>query len=139
MFTTRYFSSPLPDRRSLAAILRFPFALQVSDRLKDLQRQRALAREQLAWLDREIARESAPSAPGPPAAPSPTPAPAAGPAAPAASAQAAAEAEAILAQYKSDPSALQKKVKRGCYLYFVAAFGLLGLGVLAFYFLRRPA
>ncbi|MEI6106166.1 MAG: hypothetical protein WCR49_04040 [Opitutae bacterium] len=111
----------------------------MSDRLKDLQRQRALAQEQLDWLDREIAREAGQGAP---LAAKPIPVPRAPePAAPptAASAQAAADAEAILAQYKSDPGSLQKNIKRGCYLYFFVALGLLALGVLALYFLRRAA
>ena len=100
----------------------------MSDRLKDLQRQRALAQEQLAWLDREIARESGatpPPTPAPPATP-----PTGGPV------KAEADAEALLAQYRSDPQALQRDVKRGCFLYFFAAFGLLLLGLLAFYFLH---
>jgi hypothetical protein len=106
----------------------------VSDRLKELQRQRALAQEQLAWLDREIARESgagAPVAPVIPVAPAPAAAPkTAGPA------HAEAEAEAMMAQYRSDAESLQSNVKRGCFMYFFAALGLLFLGVLAFYFLR---
>jgi hypothetical protein len=127
-----------PTFQSLAAVARFPFAPEVTDRLKDLQRQRALAQEQLAWLEREIARESDPLTPSPPS-PVASPQAAAVTAPTVTGAQAAAEAEAILAQYKSDPSALQKNVKRGCYLYFFAAIGLLGLGVLALYFLRKTA
>jgi len=106
----------------------------VSDRLNELKRQRAIAQEQLAWLDREIARESgaaAPVAPTPPAPAAPVVAPeTAGPA------HAEAEVEAMMAQYRSDPDSLQGNVKRGCFLYFFAALGLLLLAVLAFYFVR---
>jgi hypothetical protein len=105
----------------------------VSERLKDLQRQRALAQEQLAWLDREIARES--NTLPTPTASIPSPAPVAPPKA--IPAQAEAEAEAMLAQYRSDPDAMQRNVKRGCILYFLAALGLLALGLLAFHFLYR--
>ena len=103
----------------------------MSDRLTELQRQRALAQEQLAWLDREIARETGAATPAPtsPAATAATP-PTAG------LVHAEADAEALLAQYRSDPQALHGDVKRGCFLYFIAAFGLLALGLLAFYFLR---
>src|SRR5258708_24607243 len=48
----------------------------MSDRLTELQRQRALAQEQLAWLDREIARESGqalPAASAPERGPAATP------------------------------------------------------------------
>jgi hypothetical protein len=104
-----------------------------SDRLKELQRQRALAQEQVAWLDREIARESSLLAAAPtipvvpaaargferPAAPSPL------------------DAERIIEQYQARPGSLHGEVKRGCFLYFGAAFGLLALGVLALWLLVR--
>ena len=99
----------------------------MSDRLTDLQRQRALAQEQLAALDREIARKT--GATTPPATPPPQPS-----AADIAAAE--AEAETLLAQYKNDPKDLQSAVKRGCFLYFFAALGLLALGLVAFYFLH---
>ena len=102
----------------------------MSDRLKDLQRQRAQAQEQLARLDREIARETG-AAPPRASAPSTTAVtPQAGPA------HAETDAEAMMAQYRSDPQALHRNVKRGCFLYFVGALALLALALLAFYFLR---
>ena len=124
---------------SLAAAAYFSFVSPVSDRLKELQRQRALAQEQLAWLDREIAREAGQSVPPPPApvAPAtPQPVPVARDAISAA--HAAADAEAILAQYRSEPEKLQKSVKLGCYLYFFLALGMLILGMAGWYFLRTP-
>jgi hypothetical protein len=105
----------------------------MSDRLKDLQRQRALAQEQLAGIDREIAKEtgqgSATSAPVVP------PAPAA--ARSAGAVEAARMAEEILAKYQregGDTDSTQRHVKRGCFLYFGLAFVLLALGVAALYF-----
>ncbi len=103
----------------------------MSDRLTELRRQRALAQEQLAWLDREIARES--GAAQPPASPAP---PTSAPRPMVNTATAETDAEALLAQYKSDPKNLHSDVKRGCFLYFFAAFALVALGLLAFYFLR---
>ncbi len=44
-------------------------------------------------------------------------------------------AEAILDQYRVEPRSVQQDVRKGCFLYFAAAFVLLGLGVVALYFL----
>ena len=44
-------------------------------------------------------------------------------------------AEAILDQYRVEPRSVQQDVRKGCFLYFAAAFVLLGLGVAALYFL----
>ena len=127
----------------------------MSDRLRELLRQRALVQEHLSWLDREIAAASPPApltpSPGPalpniaaiaelPAAPvlreSPTPAVAAFPTpAPAAAATATtASADAILNEYRVAPDSVQQDVRRGCFLYFAAAFVLFALGVLGLYF-----
>jgi hypothetical protein len=116
----------------------------MSDRLKDLQRQRALAQEQLAWFDREIARESgqapataqpvavplsaAPPAPSAPVVPS-----AAVPAAPSA-AEAERLADEIIARYKNEHASSPADVKRGCFLYFGLAFLLVAVGLVALYF-----
>ena len=97
----------------------------MSDRLKDLQRQRALAQEQVAWLDREIARESTGTTPAKPAAQ-----PVAQPASP--------SAEDIIAQYQRESRPVHSEVKRGCFIYFFAALGVVILGVTALWFLRRP-
>jgi uncharacterized membrane protein len=124
----------------------------VSDRLNDLQRQRALAQEQLAWLEREIAREiGATPPPAPPAAPPPRPAalaalppveapvmspakPAAVPAAAPSSPVAETDAEALLARFKDEAAGTPADAKRGCLVYFSVGMGLLVLGVLAWYF-----
>jgi hypothetical protein len=114
----------------------------VSDRLQDLQRQRALVQEQLAWLDREIAALQGPTAPPPTPVPYATPVPPVAPRyTPPSSADAAAAEQAadeILAQYRQESQSLQTTVRRGCFLYFFIAMGLLILGVFGLYlFIRK--
>src|SRR5688572_30004792 len=103
-----------------------------SDRLIELQRQRALAQEQVAWFDREIAREAglvgAPAAPVVPPAPSgfessPSPSP--------------FDADRIIKQYQGKTGSVRSEVRRGCFLYFAIAWALLGLGLLTFWLIRR--
>lgn len=127
--------------REIAWVNNFLFAAPVPDRLQDLQRQRALVQEQLAWLDREIAAIQAKPIPVLP----PEPAAVVMPLTSAKSAPinfgdaAAAEraAEEILAQYQQESQSLQKTVKRGCMLYFFAALGLLVLGIFVLYLIKR--
>ena len=106
----------------------------MSDRLKDLQRQRALAQEQLAWLDREIARETGGKAATPPTS--------------TAAATTTAETtpviqptgtspDDIIAEYQKHARPVHSEVRRGCFLYFFSALGLVILALLGFYFLRR--
>jgi hypothetical protein len=99
----------------------------VSDRLKDLQRQRALAQEQAAALEREIAREmgtaAAPTAV--PSAPTPTPAPA--------PAGADTHADELIERYAPKEKPLHEQVKQGCLIYLALAFGAVGLCILALY------
>lgn len=114
----------------------------MADRLAELLRQRALLQEHAAWLDREIAEasgqtqghsiESTPSprplvaaiaavvaAPAPRfVVPATVPAPV--PASP--TAEVSVVGEDILEQYRVAPQALQTDVRKGCLLYFVAAF-----------------
>jgi len=92
----------------------------VSDRLTELQHQRALVQQQLAWLDREIARES--GAPAPEVNPGAVGAAGMPPVAPAVRTP---TAEEILAQYAPPTANTTRDVKRGCYLYFVFALGML--------------
>jgi len=113
----------------------------VSDRLAELQRQRALAQEQLSWLDREIARESGltPVAPAPAVvAVTPAAAPATLPGVEMSSAAARA-ADEIIAQYQTSSDSTTKDVKRGCYAYFFVALGtvLLVVGTIYLFYLRR--
>src|SRR5262245_3566522 len=128
----------------------------MTDRLAELVRQRALVQEHLAWLDRKIAdanKESAApaaessrspaSAPSLPALP-PLPnigAPASGASASTArkSGEGAEDAKEILDQFRVAPDTVKSDVRKGCFLYFVAAFVLLGLVVTVIYFIfRRP-
>jgi len=105
----------------------------MSDRLKDLQRQRALAQEQLDWLDREIARETGAAATLPPrSATPPMPEPANRPSASAV----APSAEQILAQYQSRGRPMAEEAKRGCILYFIVGMILLVLAVGAVFLLK---
>jgi hypothetical protein len=115
----------------------------VSDRLNELQRQRALVQEHLAWLDREIAAEAGGAHPaaapqrlasqaGAPAPPRPTvlqqPSPT-----PTNLAQSEAVADEILSKYHVEPQSLQTKVKRGCFMYFFLALLLVGLCALGLF------
>ena len=103
----------------------------MSDRLKDLQRQRALAQEQLAWFDREIARETN-AAPAPMAVPAAVPAPA-----PTAVSQSIPQADELIERYAPKGKPVHDQVKRGCLLYFGIAFALVALGILALYLYHR--
>jgi hypothetical protein len=94
------------------------------DRLQELRRQRALAQEQLAWLDREIAAAS-----GEPVSAKPLPQ----------NLQAAPTAhdddvEALLESYRAESRRAPDDARRGCFILFFAALALLALGVLALYF-----
>jgi len=126
----------------------------MSDRLQELLRQRALLSEHAAWLEREIALEQgtesqaaatpvespsmpaeapaenaeSPAPPPPAAGVSPSP----GPLTPLADAGAQTP-DAILPEFPPEPKDIRKNVTRGCLLYFVTAFVLLGLGVVAIY------
>lgn len=133
------------------------------DRLAELRRQRALVQEHLAWLDRELAaleRTSPPRSAESPAAVDPfvvdvntqpaatgaTPRPLSPAAtlsspapfgraspAPAAAAQ-APMVDALLEEYRVEPGALKRDVRKGCLLYFAGAMALLILVVAVLYF-----
>ena len=100
----------------------------MSERLQQLQRQRRLLEEHLAWLDREILRETGAAPSSSPAA-EPTAALPAGPDHVSANAEVELEATSILAEYEQDPRSLQGDVKRGCLTAFAIAMGTLILAV----------
>ena len=105
----------------------------MSDRLADLKRQRALAQEQVAWFDREIAKETKTSEGGqPPAAPVA--------AAPIVAVPTEAIADEIMAQHRESAESAAKDVKRGCYIWFAAAMSAVVLLAVAVYLIysRRP-
>jgi len=123
----------------------------MSDRLAELVRQRALVQEHLAWLNREIAAaaEAAKTAaaasggttdgsPSPesslsPASSSAALRPVVAPSSPASEPAEAEDPDAIIARYQVAPGTVKQDVRKGCLLYFVGAFVLLGLVVAVLY------
>jgi hypothetical protein len=109
----------------------------MSDRLSDLQRQRALLQEHVAWLDREIARESGARPPTPPrredAIPTSPPLPAATPVN-AATQESAADTVGIP---QETAGAMAADAKRGCLIAFAVGMILFFAVVLGAYFLTR--
>lgn len=122
----------------------------MADRLAELARQRALLSEHLTWLDGEIADETVKrlipkpldpaataidsSAP-PPSAPATATTPTDAAVHPVPISRAAVpEPAEILDQFRVAPSAVKQDVRKGCLLYFAAAFVLLGLVVAILYF-----
>lgn len=117
-----------------------------SPRLTELRRQRALLREHAAWLDGEIAREEATLAGGSPganvAASSAPNTPAVPPLSPAGDptigdANSDADPDAIMDEYRTPTTDLQRDVRTGCFLYFAAALLILGAVVVVLYFALR--
>jgi hypothetical protein len=128
----------------------------MTDRIAELARQRQLVQQHLAWLDRQLA-DAAQQSVGQPIESSATRdnVPAATPIVPDLRANAAttalppstsgavpprdaAEADEIMDQFRVTPAAVKSDVRKGCFIYFVAAFLLLGLGITAVYFIFRP-
>jgi len=99
----------------------------MSDRLSDLRRQRAVAAEQLARLNREIAAAGSETS-ALPATPSPPTDPAGGIDLP--------EADKILAEFRSEAERSPAKMRRGCIWSFVCGMVLLILGIATIYWLR---
>jgi hypothetical protein len=104
------------------------------DRLAELQRQRELVREHLAWLDREIAGaapvisgEKAPTQ-TPVKPTTPTPAHANGPM--------PSSLSPFSAPAVPDPIGSAADAKRGCLIFAAIAFFLGALALVAIYFLR---
>jgi hypothetical protein len=97
----------------------------VPDRLDELRRQRALQREHLDWIDREIAAleggRRAPLGSTPPLFTAEVPDP--------------SDADAILMAYREPAETEAKQAKRGCLLVFVVGLVLLlaSLGAMYFY------
>ncbi|HSI09570.1 MAG: hypothetical protein ACAH89_02020 [Rariglobus sp.] len=105
----------------------------MSDRLRHLQRQRALLSEHLAWIDSEIARETpapsaAPAATTPAESIAPSPSPAASPEVP-------AEADALIEKYAAQERQNPDDLRRGCLYVFASAVILLAAGVTAVWLL----
>lgn len=93
----------------------------MSDRLSELQRQRALIQGHLAWLDREIAREQGvPSKPVAPSSNSPLTAPLPAP-------TSGQVSESIITQFGSDTKNEVQGMRKGCFI----VFGIVMLPALA--------
>jgi hypothetical protein len=106
---------------------------RMSDRLPELQRQRALIQGHLAWLDQEIA-----SATGKPATPLITPLPVAKPAItatarPPASAVEEPLTDDLIAKFGTETQNSTESVRRGCYIFFAVALVILLVGVYGLY------
>jgi hypothetical protein len=135
----------------------------MSDRLRELLRQRALLQEHVEWLDREIAAVRSSASAGPESRVEESASPVAvtaatrfasvGAPAPTSDAETAqgafaevsatptaaippevAAADAIIEEYRVPPETLRTDVRKGCLLYFFTALGLLALAVVALYF-----
>jgi len=107
----------------------------MSDRLNELQRQRAIIQGHLAWLDSEIAAAQGsiptalpslasfqPQAPTPP-----VPSTIATPAAP------YQDADELIAKFGTDTKSSAQSARRGCFLVFALSLLLLGLIVYGLY------
>ncbi len=99
----------------------------MSDRLDELRRQRALQREHLEWLDREIAALEADLWESQGAPPVIGEQPERG------------DAEDILAQYGSPRADIERQTRTGCLIYFAAAVVLLAIVLAAMYVHIRSA
>lgn len=119
----------------------------MSDRLRELHRQRALLQDHLAWLEREIKEADGTSQPNA-AATQPHTATAQSPSPPSASTMGlsvitpgptatGSVADAILDKYRVKPTSVQQDVRKGCFLYFTLGFILFVLGVLGLYYALR--
>lgn len=108
----------------------------MSDRLDELRRLRAQAQEQLAWFDREIAREEGKDTPRSASACA---------AAPARSASSVprsfdvddTQPDQIIERFTQGRPSIRHEVRRGCFLYFGAAFALL-IAALALFYVFGP-
>ena len=103
----------------------------MSDRLTELQRQRALMQEQMAKLEQEIATTAkSPSAESAPitAAPTVTPVPAS---------TADQEANDIIAKFGTESNNPVQSARRGCLIVFGLVLTLLALGVYGLYLFSR--
>ena len=111
----------------------------MSDRHQELRRQHELLSEHLAWLEREILRESALTPePQPHSAIRATPAPTESRPTVVAhvdSSAATADADALLKSYAKEERHDPKAIKKGCLLAFGLSLGLLVIAVATIYFL----
>lgn len=98
----------------------------MSERLRQLQRQQALLREHLAWIESEIARETA--APATTGAPTPAADPTSA-ARPSPDGPPAHDADALLAHYAAEEKQNPDDLRRGCFIVFFLALALIASAV----------
>lgn len=111
------------------------------ERLAELERQRDLVRAQLAWLDREIARELPPNTIAPSGADRDAPKISPGPTtstelAPAPAFSLPPRADASLSQYEPDGGSVAKSARRGCLMAAIIGFLLMAAVFTTFLLLR---
>ncbi len=101
----------------------------MSDRLSELQRQRALIQGHLTWLDQEIARAAGASITPTPTATASSALIKDAVALPAiqVSAPDVRDADALIAQYETNPKNLTQSTRKGCFMIFGLALLLLGI------------
>lgn len=100
----------------------------MSDRLTELQRQRALIQGHLAWLDQEIAAAKNGETPS-----TPTPElPESRPFESTSVAEPVIEDE-LIAKFGAESKSATESVRRGCFIVFAAALLLFGIGVYGLY------
>jgi hypothetical protein len=122
-----------------------------SDRLKELQRQRAHAQEQVAWFDREIAREQSLAAPVQPVGKPSSPPSAGGVPAPREAIKSPAisdirgadaagiemDADRLIEKYRDPKRSVHGEFWRGCAIYLIGAVVLVLLVIGAVRVLNR--
>ena len=100
----------------------------MSERLRHLQRQQALLREHLAWIETQIAEEAAPPEismprptvrqPTPPVGPEPI------------------DADALIERYAEKERQRPADIRQGCLLLFIGTLALLVLGIVGLWWMR---
>ena len=103
----------------------------MSGRLEELRRLRALQREQLEAIEREIAALESAAMQGTAAEPPEL--------APELPGEIDETAEAILREYALPSASIEKRTKYGCFLYLAAVLALIALALAALYFHARAA
>jgi len=124
-----------PGFAPLASQRAAPQRNAVSDRLDELQRQRALVSQHLAWLDAEIAAETAKRLPVGAITPKPRPP---SPIEEISLSQDphAADSDALIQHYTASIESAEAKTKRGCWTVFVLSLIALVVFVGGWYYLR---
>ena len=100
----------------------------MSERLRNLQRQQAILREHLAWIEAEIAQELVPpetGAPRPPPWQRTTP-----------EVNEPIDADALIERYAGKERQQPADIRRGCLLLFIGAFALFTLLIVSVWWLR---